>query len=139
MAWPYFCKMEPTKRKYRKSSNKLDRCVLRIPKYLIPAWEKKIHKSKISTAKIKLYQYGFTLAARKSGIKSVDEFLCVVNAAQVHFSDEVWLQQIYEVGCGNRNFDRSNAHERDVAKAKLLDSWRKTLSETSSYRATTGT
>ena len=79
-------------------------------------------------------QYGFTLAARKCGIKSAEEFLGVVNASQVQFSDEEWLQQIYDVGCGSS--DRSNAHARDVAKAKLLDSWRQTLPETSCYRAT---
>ena len=99
----------------------------------------KIHKIKVSAAKIKLYQYDFTLAAKKCGIKSVDEFLDVVYAAQVHFSDEDWLQQVYDVGCGHVNSDRSNAHERDGAKAKLLDSWRTTLSATSSSTATTPT
>ena len=55
--------------------------MVRIPKYLIPAWDKKIHKSRLSHAKIKLYQYGFTIAARKCGIKSAHEFLDVVSSA----------------------------------------------------------
>ena len=125
---------KPTKkRKYRKITNKLDRCVLRIPKYLVPKWEEMIQPNKISTAKIKLYQYGFTLAARKCGIKSTEEFLGVVYASQVHFSDEEWLKQVHDVGCGS--CDRSNSHARDVAKAKLLDNWRQALPETSRYRA----
>ena len=129
--------MEPTKRKYRKMRNKLERCVLRIPKYLIPLWEKKIDKSKVSTAKFKTYQYGFTIAVRLSGINSADEFLGVVRASQVHFSHDVWLQQVYEAGCGCST--RTNAHKSDVAKAKLLDKWRQTLPETSQYRASAPT
>ena len=123
------------KRKYTKRST-IGRCVLRIPVHLNDEWEKLIHISKVSSAKKKIYMYGFSNAANKCGLGSVAEFNSCVSAAQLNCTDQEWLQLIASVGCGQQGSDKDNSAARDVAKGRLLLKWKKLFATQAGIAAT---
>ena len=70
-----------------------------------------------------MYGYGFTVAARKCGLQTVDEFNTCVDASQVKYEDAEWLQQVADVGCGQEDANKINSSQRDGKKARLLSKW----------------